>query len=142
MKPFYNVRYKMWLWLNMLVITPPWGISTHRIVYMHLINFHMLHTYKLECFQWAFPSWYLAKRWKYGNHILNTRFDEKWLHPSQKNKWNSEYISINTLDHVPNPVFRYECALLILFLLLENFHMFSRHKQCDDIQRYTFRMHM
>ena len=26
--------------------------------------------------------------------------------------------------HIPNPVFRYDCALLIYFLLLENFHMF------------------
>ena len=45
--------------------------------------------------------------------------------------------------HIPNLVFRYGYAsLLIHFLPLKNFHMFSRHKQCDVVQRYTFWMHM
>ena len=34
----------------------PWDPSVWTI-YMHMINFHMLHTYQLECFQWVYQSY-------------------------------------------------------------------------------------
>ena len=44
----------------------------------------------------SFPS-FESNVFEPENHILNTRFEEQWLHRSHKKKWNSAYISISLL---------------------------------------------